>query len=62
MFIEQKRQSIAHVMAYVKDFIIACSKLRLKVKLTSSITNCLRNISVNSLVNDPIIEITDIGG
>ena len=49
-------------MAYVKDFIIACSKLRLKVKLTSSITNCLSNISVNSLVNDPIIEITDIGG
>ena len=62
MFIEQKRQSMAHVLAYVKDFIIVCSKLRLKVKLTSSITNCPRNISVNSLVNDPSIEITDIGG
>jgi len=53
---------MAHVLAYVKDFIIVCSKLRLKVNLTSSITNCPRNISVNSLVNDLIIEITDIGG
>ena len=49
-------------MAYVRDFILACSKLRLRVKLISSITKCLRNISANSLVNEPVIEITDIGG
>ena len=61
MFIEQKRQSIDHVMAYVRDFIIACSKLRLSVKLISSINKCLKNIAVNSPVNNSVIETTDIG-
>ena len=48
-------------MAYVSDFIIACSKLRLRVKLISSITKCLKNIAVNSPVNNSIIETIDIG-
>ena len=48
-------------MAYVRDFIIACSKLRLRVKLISSITKCLKNIAVNSPVNNSIIETIDIG-
>lgn len=48
-------------MAYVRDFIIAFSSLRLRVKWLTSITNALRNTSINSLLNNPVIEITDIG-
>ena len=35
--------------AYIRDFIIVISSLRLRVNWLSSITNGIRNISINSL-------------
>ena len=47
--------------AYIRDFMIVFSSLRLRVNWLSSITNGIRNISINSLLNNLIIEITDTG-
>ena len=47
--------------ASIRDFTIVFSSLRLRVNWLGSITNGIRNISINSLLNNLIIEITDTG-
>ena len=46
---------------YIRDFIIVFSSLSLRVNWFCSITNGIRNISINSLLNNLSKEITDTG-